>query len=256
VLTPAQYRPDAVAEARSYAGNYRNLRRPYFRTEHGIYDLVIASASVVAQPNGDLRVLTLLRPPRLLVPMGGGVYRDGIGPDRIAFRPLNGKIGMYEPFADTAWERLGFLASPNLELWTIALTLMAAVLCIGSAFRRIRELRRDTGARHYTTAIVTLAAVAWLAGFIFLASFFAKGLTSPNTGEIAWWYPSTALVCACWIFAAAAALTLASVPSLVIVMRINDWSVWRKILHVSSVSAFLACSATFVHLGFIGFSGW
>jgi CubicO group peptidase (beta-lactamase class C family) len=256
VLTPAQYRPDAVAEARSYAGNYRNLRRPYFRTERGIYDLVIASASLVAQANGDLRMLTLLNPPRLLVPMGGGVYRDGNGPDRVAFRPLNGKIGMYEPFSEAAWERLGFLASPNLELWTIALTLMAALLCIGSAFRRIRELRHDTGVRHYATAIVTMAAVAWLAGFIFLASFFAKGLTSLNGGEIIWWYPSTALVCACWTFAAAAALTLASVPSLIAVTRINDWSAWRKITHALSVSVFLACSATFVHLGFIGFTGW
>jgi hypothetical protein len=51
------------SEAASYAGDYRNLRRPYFRTEQGLYDLLIASLSVSAAPNGDLHVRSLLDGP-------------------------------------------------------------------------------------------------------------------------------------------------------------------------------------------------
>jgi hypothetical protein len=53
------------SEAASYAGDYRNLRRPYFRTEQGLYDLLIASLSVSAAPNGDLHVRSLLDGPPL-----------------------------------------------------------------------------------------------------------------------------------------------------------------------------------------------
>ena len=255
-LAPPQYGVHAVAEAHSYAGDYRNLRRPYFRTEHGIYDLLIDTVRVSAQPNGDLLVRSFLNAPRFLVPMGGGVYRDKNGPDRIAFRPLNGQIGLYEPFAYTSWERAAFLDSPQWALGTIMLTLMAAILCIGGGVHRIRQQRRDTRLDSYAASTVTAAAIAWLAGFVFFFSFLAKGLTAANVQEIIWWYPSTALVCACWAFAVAATLTLAAVPGLAAVTRTNRWSAWRRSVHALSVLVFVACSATFLRLGFIGFTGW
>jgi hypothetical protein len=64
------------------------------------------------------------------------------------------------------------------------------------------------------------------------------------------------LICACWAFAVAATLTVASVPSLVVITRTNGWSGWRRAVHAVSVLVFVACSATFVRLGFIGFTGW
>jgi CubicO group peptidase (beta-lactamase class C family) len=255
-LASPVYGPLARREAASYVGDYRNLRRAYFRTERGLYDLLIGAMSVSAAPNGDLKVSSLLNEPRFLVPMGGGVYRDSKGPERIAFRPLNRQIGLFEPYADTAWERIGYFESPGWAILIIALTLVAAIAAMGSAIRRIAARRRDAGFENYAALIVTASAVAWLTGFALFAMFLAKGLTSSNVAEIMWWYPSVALICSCWAFAVAAALTLASVPGLAVVARSNHWSVWRRGAHALEVLIFIACAATFWRLGFIGFSGW
>jgi CubicO group peptidase (beta-lactamase class C family) len=255
-LAPPHYGPDAATEAHRYSGDYRSLRRPYFRTEHGIYDLLIDTVTIDAQPNGNLLMGSFLNPPRLLLPMGGGVYRDADDPTRIAFRLLNGQIGLYEPYGSTSWERIGFFETPRVALSTIALTLIAAFLCIGGSVHRIRSRRRDTGFERYASRIIAAAAVAWLLGFAFFASFLAKGLSAANIGEIIWWYPSNSLICACWAFAVAATLTVTSVPSLDVITRTNGWSGWRKAVHAVSVLVFVACSATTIRLGFIGFTGW
>jgi CubicO group peptidase (beta-lactamase class C family) len=255
-LAPPVYGVQAYREAASFAGDYRNLRRAYFRTERGLYDLLIGATSVSAAPNGDLQVRSLLGEPRLLVPMGDGVYRDGKGPERIAFRPLNGQIGLYEPYLHTALERVGYIESPGWAILVIALTLVAAVVAMGGAIRRILARRPDEGFEIYAAIVVAASAVAWLAGFALFATFLAKGLTASHIEEIMWWYPSAALICSCWAFAAAAALTLASIPSLAVVARSNDWSIWRRGAHTLEVLIFIACAATFWRLGFIGFSGW
>jgi CubicO group peptidase (beta-lactamase class C family) len=255
-LAPPVYGARAYPEAASFAGDYRNLRRPYFRTEQGLYDLLLDTVSVSAAPNGDLQVRSFLGKPRLLVPMGGAVYRDSDGPERIAFRPLNGQIGLYEPYLHTAWERIGYFETPGWAIWIIALTLFAAVVALGGAIRRIVARRPEESFEMYATRVVAATAVAWLAGFALFAAFLAKGLTSSNLEEIMWWYPSAALICACWTFAAAAALTLASAPSLAVVARSNGWSIWRRGAHALEVLIFVACAATFWRLGFIGFSGW
>jgi CubicO group peptidase (beta-lactamase class C family) len=256
VLAPPVYSEHARREAASYAGDYRSLRRPYFRTEHGLYDLLLDTISVSAAPNGDLQVRSFLNEPRLLVSMGGGVYRDSKGPERIAFRPLNGQIGLYEPYLFTAWERAGYFESPGWAILIIALTLSTAIVAMGGAIRRIVARRPQEGFEVYAAIVVVASAFAWLAGFALFATFLAKALTSSNLGEIMWWYPSAALIGSCWAFAVAAAFTLASVPSLAVVARSNDWSIWRRGAHTLEVLIFVACAATFWRLGFIGFSGW
>ena len=255
-LAPPVYGAQAYHEATSFAGDYRNVRRPYFRTEHGLYDLLLDTISVSAAPNGDLQVRSFLDEPRLLVPMGGGVYRDSKGPERIAFRPLNGQMGLYEPYLFTAWERVGYFESPGWAILIIALTLFAAIAAMGGAIRRIVTRRPEKGFEVYAAIVVVASAFAWLAGFALFATFLAKGLTSSNLGEIMWWYPSAALICSCWAFAAAAALAVASLSSLAVAARSNDWSIWRKGAHTLEVLIFITCAATFWRLGFIGFSGW
>jgi hypothetical protein len=188
--------------------------------------------------------------------MGGGVYRDSKGPEQIAFRPLNGQVGLYEPYLETAWERVGYFESPGWAILIIALTLFAAIVAVGSAIRRNVARRPDAGFENYAAMIVTASAVGWLAGFALFVMFLAKGLMSSNLGEIMWWYPSVAIICACWTFAVAAALTSASVPSLAVVARSNHWSMWRRGAHAFEVLIFIACAVTFWRLGFIGFSGW
>jgi CubicO group peptidase (beta-lactamase class C family) len=255
-LAPPVYGAHAYEEAILYAGDYRNMRRPYFRTEHGIYDLLIDPISVVAEPNGDLQIRSFVSGSRLLVPMGSGVYRDKNGPDRIAFRPLDGQIGMYEPYSNTAWERVGYLERAGTAMWLIALTLLTAFFCIGSGIYRIIAPRSEAGFESYAIKVVTASAAAWIAGFALFFAFLAKGLTASNIQEIIWWYPSTALVCACWTFAGAATLTLASVPSLAVVYRSNGWSRWRSSMHALEVLIFVACAATLGRLGFVGFVSW
>jgi CubicO group peptidase (beta-lactamase class C family) len=255
-LAPPVYGIRAREEAMSYAGDYRNLRRPYFRTERGVYDLLIAATSVSAAPNGDLQIRSLLDAPRTLVPLGRGVYRDRNGPERIAFRPLNGQIGLHEPYLDTAWERVGYFASAGVTMWVIALALLAAIFAFGTGIYGVITRRPDASFELYAARIVTASAAAWLVGFALFCAFLAKGLMASNVREIIWWYPSTALVWACWAFAVAAALTLASLPSLAVIARPSAWSPWRRGAHALEVLAFVACTAAFWRLGFIGFSGW
>jgi CubicO group peptidase (beta-lactamase class C family) len=254
-LAPPVYGAHAQEEAISYAGTYRNLRRPYFRTEHGIYDLLVDASSVVAKPNGDLEIRSFVSGSGSFVPVGGGVYRDINGPNRIAFRPLGGRIGMYEPYSNTAWERVGFFERPATAAWIAALTLCAAFALIGAALYRLFAPRPDAGIEGYAAKVATAAAAAWVAGFALFFAFLAKGLTAANIQEIIWWYPSVALICACWVFAVAALLTAASVPSLVVV-RSRSWSSWRKSFHLLGVLIFVACAASCWRLGFIGFWGW
>src|SRR5882757_4162469 len=175
-LTPPVYGARAREEAVSYAGDYRNLRRPYFRTERGLYDLLIGAISVSASPNGDLQISSLLNKPRWLVPMGGGVYRDRNGPDQIAFRPMGSEVGLYEPYAETAWERVGYFASAGWAMLIIALTLSAALIGLGSTVRRIVTRRSDRGFEVHGIGMLAASAAAWLVGFGFFAVFLAKGL--------------------------------------------------------------------------------
>jgi CubicO group peptidase (beta-lactamase class C family) len=255
-LAPPVYGPGSYQEARSYAGNYRDLRRAYFRTERGLYDLMIGAMTVSAAPNGDLVVASLLNGPRSLVPLGGGVYRDRGGPARIAFRPLNGSIGLYDPFAHSAWERVGFFDSANAAMGVIALTLLTSICGLVGAGYAVVARRTDVGFENYAAKFMTAAAIAWLIGFLFLTAFLVRALSASSILEIIWWYPSGGLVGACWAFAAAAALTLASVPSVAVVARSNDWSIGRKSTHAIAVFIYVACAATLWRLGFVGFSGW
>ncbi|MFI4974074.1 MAG: serine hydrolase domain-containing protein [Caulobacterales bacterium] len=255
-LSAPIYRPGSPAEARSYAGTYRNLRRPFFRTERGLYALLIDAETVTAAPNGDLLLNPSFGAPRRVVPLGQGVYRDAAGPERIAFRPLGGSVGLYEPYADTAWRRVGYWQGPDWAKLIIALTALTSVLAVIDATRRLLARKPNAALERFAAAIVAASALAWLAGLGLLLLFVLKALSAPTVAEIMWWYPSPALVWGCWVFAAAAALTLASLPSLAVVGRSNGWSIFRKCAHTLTILVFLACAATFWGLGFLGFSGW
>jgi len=212
--------------------------------------------SVSAAPNGDLRVNSLLYRSRWLVPLGNGVYRDKDGSDRVAFRPLKGRMALFDPYRDVAWERIGYFDGPAWDLLIIGLTLVAAVAALIGAALRLFARRADAGFERYEAAASAAAAVAWLVGFGLFAAMLVKGLTATDTSEIMWWYPPPALIWACWAFAAATLLTLAALPGLAVVGRPNGWPAWRKGGHAAALLIFLACAATLWRLGFVGFSGW
>ena len=252
-IAPPVYGLGALAEARSHEGDYRSLRRAYFRTERGIFDLLRATVSVSAAPNGDLRFSSLLGGARGYVPLGDGVYRDKTSSERVAFRQLNGRMALFEPYHVLASERIGFFDSPAWDLLIIALTLVAAAATAGL---RLVTRRADAGFERYAVAASAASAAAWLVGFGLFGAMLFKGLTATDAVEIMWWYPPPALIWACWIFAAAAVLTLVALPGLAVVGRPNGWPAWRKGVHVVVLSIFLACAATLWRLGFTGFSGW
>jgi hypothetical protein len=256
VLRPPVYGPNAYAEARSYAGDYRDLRRAYFRTERGIYGLLIAPGRMTAAPNGDLHLTSLVQNPHWFVPLGHGVYREKDGPSRIAFRPMAGRMAIYDPYAAKAWEPIGYFDTPAWILLACGLTLAMAVAVLIGAIRRAFGRRRDSGLEAYASAMLAAGAVAWLAGFAAFGAVLAKAFSSPVPEELMWWYPPQALVWSCWLFAAGAVLALAATPGLAVVGRRNGWSVWRKGVHAVELAIFLACALTLWRLGFTGFSGW
>lgn len=255
-LSTPIYRRGSPAEARSYAGTYRNLRRPYFRTERGLYDLLIDTETVTAAPNGDLLLNPSLGTSRRVVPLGQGVYRDAAGPERIAFRPLDGSVGLYDPYVETAWQRISYWQGPGWATLIIALTALTSVVTLIGAVRRLLSRKPEARFERLTSTILDASALAWLGGFGLLSAFVLKALSAPTVLEIIWWYPSPVLVWGCWVFAAAAALSLASLPGLAVVFRSDGWSIFRKSIHALTVLVFLACATTFWGLGFLGFSGW
>ncbi|HEY3949833.1 serine hydrolase domain-containing protein [Phenylobacterium sp.] len=250
------YGPRSPAEARAHAGAYRSLGRPYFRTERGLYHLLIDTEVVAAAPNGDLLLSPSFGPSRRFMPLGQGVYRDVAGPERIAFRPLGGDVGLYDPYAEAAWQRIGYWQGPSWAKLVIALTALTAMLALGAAVRRLLTRKPEAAFERCATAIVAALALTWLAGLGLFSLFVVGALSAPNVAEIIWSYPSPALVWACWLFAAAAGLSLASLPTLAVVGRSNGWSTSRKAAHALTIAIFLACAATFSSLGFLGFSGW
>ena len=190
------------------------------------------------------------------MPLGGGVYRDRDGPGRIAFRPLNGRVGLYDPYRDVAYEPIGYFQSPGWAALITALTALIAALVLGGAARRWLARAADKPLERYALWTVAAAAAAWLAGFVLFGAALAKALTAPVVTEIMFWYPPTLMVMACWAYALAAALTLAALPGLAALARPNGWSVARKAGHGIALASFAACAATAWGLGFLGFSGW
>jgi hypothetical protein len=68
-------------------------------------------------------------------------------------------------------------------------------------------------------------------------------------------YPGRLFPIACWIFAAAALVTVILTGTLLL-RRPPDWS-WRRWTGVAtSAVIFIACAVTFRYWGLLGFSGW
>ena len=254
-LPPPYYGPGAAAEARSHAGDYRDLRRPYARTEHGISDLLIDTESVSAAPNGDLEVSSFLGESRAFVPLGGGVYRDRTGPARIAFRPLNGRVSLYDPYADTACEPIGYFESAGWATSITGLTTLAAILLLTGAPRMLARAPERAFERYAIWSILA-AGGAWLIGFGLFAAVLLNALSATVVEEVIFSYPPAPLVAACWAFAAAAVLTLAALPGLAVIARPNGWSILRRAIHGLAAASFTASAITLWGLGFLGFSGW
>jgi len=255
-LAPPVYGPGALAEARSHAGDYRVLRRAYFRTERGIFDLLRDTVSVSAAPNGDLRFGSLVGGSRAFAPLGNGVYRDKTNSERVAFRPLNGRMALFDPYRVVASERIGYFDSPAWDLLIIALTLVAAAAAVVHAGLGLIARRADAGFERYAVAASAASATAWLVGFGLFGAMLVKGLTATDAVEIMWWYPPSVLIWACWTFAVAVLLTFVALPSLAVLGRPDGWCGWRKGVHAAVLLIFVACAATLWRLGFIGFSGW
>jgi CubicO group peptidase (beta-lactamase class C family) len=255
-LPPAVYEPGAADAARSYAGEYRTLRRPYFRTEHGIYDLLIDTDTVAARANGDIEIGSLLGSTRRFVPLGAGVYRDAVGPERVAFRPLGATEGLFQPYRDVASERIGAFETPEWGLLVMLATLLGAVAAAAVAVREALRRRPTAAFERYAVWSIAGAAAAWLIGFGLFGAVLVKALTAADVKEIMWWYPPATLVLACWAFATAAALSVIATPGLAVIGRANGWPRWRRGFHAFATLVFLTCAFELWRLSFLGFSGW
>lgn len=263
-LPPPFYSSATRVEAMRLIGNYRNLRRPYFRTERSLYDLFIDTISVNAAENGDLLFApghasspgSGLGGDSRLVPLGKGMYRDAFSDNRVLFQPIDARMRIYDPAGATVWERIGFFDAPAWAGVVSAVTALTALL-VTTAFIRGLFARPSGRAVNRLGEIALFAAsFFWITGFTLVGLFLFKILSAETRQEILFWYPSLSLVWGCWAFALAATFSVLAVPSLAISTGVAKKTSWGKSGQFVVVVVFLVCSATFWRLNLLGFSGW
>lgn len=236
------------------AGNYRPLRRAYFRTERAFLNL--KSVNVKTAGNGDVIVSGLYDNPvqtaadaTRFAPVGNGVYQELGAANRIEFRRKNGDLLLFNSEAGAEpLQRIGFFAGST---WLLLIVLLAHVAAVGGSIQLLRDIgnRRglDAGAAwHVGSALWLIAfALAWIG--------IAPWLL--DTNALLMQYPGRVFPAACWLFAAAA-LTTAVLIAAVVTARPRTWS-WRRWAGVTaSYVIFGACAVTLRYWGLLGFSGW
>ncbi len=236
------------------AGNYRALRRAYFRSERAFLNL--KSVDVQFADNGDLIVSGLYDNPARssdeatrFAPVGNDMYQQLGSVNRIEFRRQDGELLLFDSANGTEpMQRIGFFAGST---WLLFIFLLAQVTAVAGSIQLLRDIRSphapgSGGAWHAGSAL-------WLIAFVLLWIGITPWLL--DTDALLMQYPGKVFPAACWLFAAAA-LTTAVLTAAALILRPRDWS-WRRWAGVaSSFVIFSACALTFHYWGLLGFAGW
>jgi CubicO group peptidase (beta-lactamase class C family) len=229
------------------AGNYRPLRRAYFRTERAFLDLMEVKVKLAG--NGDVIVSRLSADATRFAPVQDGLYQELGAAHRIEFRRKDGDLLLLNSEAAAEpLQRIGFFAGST---WLLLIVLLAQVAAVGGSIQLLRDIgnRRGPdagGAWHVGSA-------AWLIAFVLAWIAVAPWLL--DTDALVMQYPGRVFPVACWLFAAAA-LTSAVLTAAVFVARPRTWSRHRWAGVAASYLIFGACAVTFRYWGLLGFSGW
>ena len=228
-------------ESEENGGCYRPLRRPYYRTERALYSFG-AIACITAMDNGDL----LLANERWL-PIGNGVYALRDLSSKVAFGDRAGARVLYNYDSSGPSERVRFFETPNwFNLW--------AVLAALAAFWRTGSLiSQAISGRNAEMMVTDATGVVWLVALGLTAAVASTWLA--DLTDVLLYYPGTLFPLACWLLLIAALATVAALLYMIVV-RPQDWP-WSRWLGIGTTyGTFLVFSATLLHIGFLGFSGW
>ena len=249
---PATAAPPRVADSRAQAdrvaGTYRSLRRPMFRTEAALLRL-FATSEIEATPNGDIVVPQGTRLARYY-PIGGGVFANVDGPDRIAFAQVGGRMRGFDSFSASPMERIDFFEGPAWLGALAALGVLTAIWGVAAAVRRL--FKRNERGRTAGLVLDGLCLI-WLVAFGLLAAG-AAALGDQNTAVLT--YPGTVFPIGCWALMVAAVATPVAGLLVVFPARPRGWGAWRWTRQVVAMAVFLATGVTLFQWGLLGYSGW
>jgi CubicO group peptidase (beta-lactamase class C family) len=226
-------------------GTYLTLRRPYHRTERAFLDL--ATASVQETANGDLLVSGLTPDIDRYAPQSDGTFHEVAGPYRIAFRQDSGRLLLLDPTGSEPLEREGFFAGPS---WLFAILALVHIAALAGSIRAVNDLRAR--GRLAGAALWNIAPLLWLSGLVIAWIAIAPWLG--DLDALVTTYPGVLLPAACWLFFLAAAATVCGV--LFLAATRPRWPLRRWLQTLISALIFVVATATFLHWGLLGFSGW
>lgn len=236
------------------AGNYRPLRRAYFRTERAFLNL--KSVNVKLADNGDAIVSGLYDNPvhsegdsTRFAPIGNGMYQELGSADRIEFRRKDRNLLLFDSANGTEpLQRIGFFAGST---WLLLILLLAQVTAVGGSVRLLRDIRNPHSPD--AAAVWHVGSALWLIAFVLAWIAIVPWLL--DIDALLMQYPGRVFPVACWLFAAAT-LTTAILTGAVLIARPRTWS-WRRWAGVAaSYAIFGACAVTLRYWGLLGFSGW
>ncbi len=231
-LTPAQ-----LAE---YVGKYRSTRRAYSTVEK-LFMASLDDDTVIAGDDGTLRIDTGQGFERY-VPIGEDLFRNAENEYVLQF--LRDERGQPTRFAYgigiATFERLAW----HEQLQALGLGLLLALLiAIARLWRGLRGARKGEDPRPGLSGVKLLSylsAFAWLAAVVSLISAVVRAM---NAGVgLLYIYPTSELVLATWLTAAAAIISAIEVLTLVMVWR-GGWragSKWRYTFAVVVLAAVAA----------------
>lgn len=236
---------DAKAQASRVAGVYLKLLRPSFRTERALMRF-FAFTTVSVLPDGDI-----VQGGERYAAIGDGLFESATGSDRIAFREVGGHMRLYDSLNVWPADRVGFLEGRTWLELTMALGILAAVLCVLAGLLR---LFKGSAPDPAAALVIELLALLWLGSFGFFLSALKVWLS--DSRSVVFTYPGTLFPIACWLFLVASIATpIATLVSLG-PLHTTPWGRWRWARHGISLALFLVLSATLYAWGFLGFSAW
>jgi len=235
----------AGAQSKTYAGLYRSLRRPYFRTERGLLEL-IGVQPVVALPDGDI-LLPAGAESRRFMPLGDGLYRAVDGPQRIAFREIDGRLRLMDTLGLAPLDRIGYFEGPNFFFLSLSLALIVCVWGVSAGLRRL-VLGQSTRA----SLLFDGLCVIWLIAIGLFAAATLPWL-GPDQQEIVFSYPGAVFPIACWTLALAAIATIL-VPITALAWARPAWGSLRWARAGAGTATFAVLALALLLHGLLGYS--
>jgi hypothetical protein len=154
---------------------------------------------------------------------------------------------LLDPTGANPLERQGFFAGTP---WLLAILVLVHIAALAGSILAVSDLRareRVAGA-----ALWDVAPLLWLSGLV--VAWIAITPWLGDVDALVTKYPGVLLPAACWLFFLAAVVTVC--VSLFLAATRPRWPWRRWCLTILSALIFLACGATLLHRGLLGFSGW